>query len=118
MCRQSLQYALGMETILLVALFALYARYNRRARGLQMDAADEVMQLAFPPLLSQSYVSAQHAKQFWAHLRARCPYQGRRVQAVSSCVAQCCALPFQLRQTVTPSQTHDTSRRSDACAGI
>ncbi|CAK0771560.1 hypothetical protein CVIRNUC_003872 [Coccomyxa viridis] len=39
--RQSLQYALGMETILLVALFALYARYNRRARGLQMDAADE-----------------------------------------------------------------------------
>ena len=46
-CRQSLQYALGLETILLVALFALYARFNRRARDLEMDA-DEVIQLAFP----------------------------------------------------------------------
>lgn len=84
MCRQSLQYALGMETILLVALFALYSRYNRRARGLQMDAADEVIQSASSPLLSHPYVSAQHAKQFRAHLYARCPHQGQPVQAGSA----------------------------------
>ena len=84
MCRQSLQYALGMETILLVALFALYARYNRRARGLQMDAADEVIQLAIPLQVSHPYVSAQHAKQFRAHLRARCPHHGRPAQAGSA----------------------------------
>ena len=84
MCRQSLQYALGMETILLVALFALYARYNRRARGLQMDAADEVIQLAISPLLSLPYVSAQHAKQLRAHLCACCPHPGRPMQAATA----------------------------------
>lgn len=36
--RRSLQYTLGLETILLVALFALYARYNRRAQSLELDA--------------------------------------------------------------------------------
>ena len=41
LCRRSLQYALGLETVLLVALFALYARYNRKAQELEMDA-DEV----------------------------------------------------------------------------
>ncbi len=39
--RRSLQYALGLETVLLVALFALYARYNRQAQELEMDE-DEV----------------------------------------------------------------------------
>ena len=37
-CRQSLQYALGLETILLVALFALYARYNRGYKAFAFNA--------------------------------------------------------------------------------
>ena len=83
MCRQSLQYALGVETILLVALFALYACYNRRARELEMDT-DEVIQLALPLLFSHPSVSAQHAKQCRPHVHARCSHQGRPVQAGSA----------------------------------
>ena len=42
LCRRTLQYALGAETVLLVALFALYARYNRRAQEAEELDADEV----------------------------------------------------------------------------
>jgi len=47
-CRRSLQYALGLETVLLVALFALYARYNRRALELEEMDADEVRHFPCP----------------------------------------------------------------------
>lgn len=42
LCRRTLQYALGAETVLLVALFVLYARYNRRAQEAEELDADEV----------------------------------------------------------------------------
>ena len=42
LCRRTLQYALGAETVLLVALFVLYARYNRRTQEAEELDADEV----------------------------------------------------------------------------
>lgn len=39
LCRRMLQYALGVETVLLVILFAFYARITRQAaqQGLECD---------------------------------------------------------------------------------
>ena len=108
-----------METILLVALFALYARYNRRARGLQMDAADEVIQLADPPLVAHPCVSAQHAKHCGLHVPCPLLTPGAAgAGCISSCIAHPCALPSQMQQAVTPPLMHDSGGRSDTCAGI
>ena len=117
-CRQSLQYALGLETILLVALFALYARYNRRARDMEMDA-DEVIQLSFPFPASHSSVSAQHAKHCRPHVHACRSHQGpARARWASSPAADFSAPPHQIQQPMSPSPMHSSAERSGPCARI